>query len=502
MVNHEIQLFDALGSPFEGTRPRAFDAAEKEIRMSKKNMLPRFARTDLGNAEMFAHVMRDSLRYDHKRDRWLVWHKHWWTIDNDGAISRRAKDTSRIRAEAALCRGGEEGDRETKWALYSESLPRLEAMVKLARVETPLSDIGEGWDSDPMLLGVANGVIDLRTGTLRDGKPEDKITLHSDIIYDPSAQCPRFIEFIDQVFSGDSDLIEFVQRAIGYCLTGDTREQCLFACHGGGSNGKSTLLEVIRFILGGYAYNLPFSAFELDKRSSIPNDLAPLPGRRFVTAIETNESAQLNEGRIKLLTGCDPLSARFLRCEFFTFVPVGKYWLSFNNAPMVMDYSHGFWRRVRIIPFRKQFDGAAADDELLTKLKTEGAGILAWAVQGCLKWLEVGLEMPQAIRDATAAYREESDPLADFIEELIVVGPGERVEAGTLYDKYIGWASDNFERALDRKAFSRRLIAKGFVKKRVGKNRTWTWFGISLRCTNETKLPLMLSTPSGGRERT
>jgi len=470
--------------------------------MGKKKMLPRFARTDAVNAELFAFISKDDLRYDHKQRRWLMWSGHCWSIATGGAIMRRAKDVTRIRAEAALCLGGEEKDAETNWALNSESLARLEAMVKLAQGEAPLSDSGEGWDSGPMLLGVANGVIDLRNGTLRDGKPEDKITLHSDIVYDLGARCPRFEKFIDEVFGGDRDLIEFVQRAIGYCLTGDTREQCLFACHGGGSNGKSTLLEVIRFILGGYAYNLPFSAFELDKLSSIPNDLAPLPGRRFVTAIETNESAQLNEGRIKLLTGCDPISARFLRREFFTFVPVAKYWLSFNSPPMVMDYSHGFWRRVRIIPFLMQFDGAAVDDELLEKLKSEGLGILAWAVRGCLKWRESGLEMPQAIKEATEAYREESDPLADFIEEYFVIGPEEHVEVGAVRDKYIGWASDNFERPLARKDFSKRLEAKGCKKKKVGKSRTWTWFGIGLRSANETKLPLMPLTTSGGRERT
>jgi len=470
--------------------------------MGKKHKVPQFARTDAGNAEMFAHISSGDLRFDHKQRRWLTWSGNWWSVAAGGEIMGRAKDVARMRADTAQRLGGEEKDAETNWALNSESLARLEAMVKLAQGEAPLSDSGEGWDSDPMLLGVANGVIDLRTGILRDGKPEDKITLHSDIAYDPNATCPRFTEFIFEVFEGDSELIEFVHRAIGYCLTGNTKEQCLFACQGGGSNGKSTLLEVNRFILGGYAYNLPFSAFELDKRSSIPNDLAPLPGKRFITAIETNESAKLNEGRIKLLTGCDPISARFMRREFFTFVPVGKYWLSFNNPPMVMDSSHGFWRRVRIIPFRKQFDGSEVDDKLLEKLKAEAPGILNWAVQGCLKWQETGLGIPPAIQLATQAYREECDPLAEFIEEYCVIGPEEKVEVGLLLDKYIGWASDNFERPISRKDFTKRLVAKGFKKKKHGKNGTWTWFGIGLTSANTTEMTLMLTTQSGGRERT
>lgn len=455
--------------------------------MSKRSVLPQFARTDAGNAEMFARVSRDDLRYDHKQRRWLVWSGHWWSIETDGAIMRRAKEVARLRAEAAqTILSRKELEAENAWAVTSESLGHLEAMVKLATVEPPLADSGEGWDSDPMLLGVANGVIDLRTSIRRDGKPEDKISLHSDIAYDPEAQCPRFRQFIDEVFDHDQDLIEFIQPAIGYCLTGSTQEQCLFVCQGGGSNGKSTLLEVMRHIMGGYAYNLPFSALELEKRSSIPNDLAPLPGKRFVTAIETNERAQLNEGRIKLLTGCDPISARFMRREFFTFVPVAKYWLCFNNPPMVADDSHGFWRRVRMIPFRRQFDGDAVDDGLLEKLKAEGPGILAWAVQGCLKWQTSGLPMPKAIEEATVAYREENDPLAEFIEARCVVASGAHVEAGALWDAYLSCASDSMERnALDRKAFSQRLRGKRFEKRKVGKERKWTWFGIELRQTAE-----------------
>ena len=169
-------------------------------------------------------------------------------------------------------------------------------------------------------------------------------------------RAPRFDRFLKEVFGDDTDLIGYIQRAVGYSLTGATAEQCFFCCYGDGANGKSTFLNAIRNVVGGYGCNLPFSAFELEARASIPNDVATLPGRRFVTAIETAESSQLNAARIKALTGSDPITARLLHREFFTFEPVSKFWLAFNHRPVVTDDSHGFWRRVHLIPFLRRFD--------------------------------------------------------------------------------------------------------------------------------------------------
>lgn len=466
----------------------------------------KFPQTDAGNSEFFASNNAQDLRYDHSRKRWLVWRGHWWSEDINGLVYRRAISVVRMRAHLALEMSDDNKDKksELKWAGRSESRARLEAMLELAQSAYPLFDSGEGWDSDPIMLGVANGVIDLRSGTLRDGRPEDKITLHTEIPFIPDAQCPRFLQFLHEIFGSDRELVEYIQRVVGYCLTGDVSEQCLFLTFGSGANGKSTFLEVLKFIFGMYAYNLPFSAFELSARASIPNDVAAIVGKRLVTAVETSESAKWNEARIKGLTGGDEITARHLYHEFFRFNPTGKFFLAVNHLPEVADESDGFWRRIRLIPFLKQFStsNGTADKNLLAKLKAEGPGILTWAVQGCLKWLESGLGISPAIREATAAYREDSDPLADFIEECCNIGPREQSEVGALRDKYIGWASDNFERALSRKDFSRRLEAKGPQKKKHGKNRAWTWFGIGLRSANVTELPLMASTQSGGRERT
>lgn len=343
--------------------------------MGAKRRLP--PRTDAGNAELFAALFRDRLRFDHARHRWLWYAEHWWTTDADGGIMRLAKDTARFRLKnSANIDDDHEREQEAKWALQSESLPRLQAMLTLAQSEKPIADDGRKWDLNPWLLGVINGVVDLKTGKLRPGKLNDQITLHSEIVFDRDATSPRFQRFIEEIFDGDPDLISYVHRAVGYSLTGDTSEQCFFCCHGEGANGKTTFLNGIRYVLGSYACNLPFSAFELAARSAISNDIATLPGRRFVTAIETDELATLNAARIKAVTGGDPITARLLYHENFTFNPVAKFWLAFNHRPVVADDSHGFWRRVHMIPFNCQFNPDAEPD-LPDKLRAEAPGILA-----------------------------------------------------------------------------------------------------------------------------
>lgn len=192
-------------------------------------------------------------------------------------------------------------------------------------------------------------------------------------------------------------------------------------------------------MFGGYAYNLPFSAFELKARSSIPNEIAALAGKRFVTAIETNESVELNEGRIKALTGSDPITARFLYGEFFTFEPHGKYWLAFNHKPNVSDDSPGFWRRVRLVPFSQQFMGSKVDSQLLSTLKAEAPGILSWAVQGALEWQREGLKTPELVMEASREYQAESDVLRDFIDERCAVDANSKTLAARLWQEYVNW---------------------------------------------------------------
>ena len=402
-----------------------------------------FPLTDAGNAELFAALYGHILRFDHARNRWLIWEEHRWAPDSDGEVRRLAKKAARVRYRTAL--DIEDLDLRGKTAssaVRSESRQRLDACLALARSEHPIADSGMTWDPDPYLLGVANGVVDLRTGMIRSGHPDDRLTMQVPVQYHVKAECPRWQQFLHQVFQRDEELIGFVQRALGYSLTGSVREQVLFLCHGTGSNGKSVFLDMLRNVLGDYAMNIPFTVLELQQRPSLTNDLASMAGRRLVTSSETNESTRLNEARIKALTGGDPITARFLYSESFTYEPVAKFWLAVNHLPRVRDDSYGFWRRVRVLPFNEQFTGDDADKGLPFKLLEELPGILNWGVQGALNWRLVGLAPPSAVMTATQAYRKDNDELDGFVADCCVVADGVRAEPGHLFSEYQRWSKE------------------------------------------------------------
>ena len=434
-----------------------------------------FHRTDSGNAEMFTQLYGDRVRFDHRRGRWLLWGDHHWREDIDGAVYRLAKEAVRQRYLAALSLDDlDERAVQAKFAVASENRQRLEALLALARNELPISNAGDAWDSNEWLLGVSDGVVDLRTGHLLPGDPGQMITQFAPVRYDPLATCPRWLQFLAEVFEDDTELIDFICKAVGHSLTGDISEQCLFICHGVGSNGKSVFLVTLRSLSGSYAYNSPFSTFELHSRSSIPNDVAPLASKRLVTASEVNDGTRLNEARLKALTGGDPITARFLNHEFFTFVPEAKFWLAVNHRPKVEDLSYGFWRRVRLIPFNRTFV-TDQDKKLVERLQRELPGIFAWAVQGCLAWQQDGLGVPRAVIEATETYRTESDPLSQFLEECCVIRPDLTCGATEVYLEYVRWtASQGMKESekLTSTKFGTKLGAR-FEKKRKGRGNVY-----------------------------
>ena len=459
-----------LGPPSNGQRPSPIPVS--------------FPRTDSGNAELFTRLYGHRLRYDHRRKRWLLWIDHWWKPDVDEEVLRLAKEATRQRYQAApdLFDDPDELKAEAKWAISSESRMRLEAMLALAQAERPIADSGDGWDADPWLLGVANGVVDLRTGALRKGRPDDRITMHSPVRHDPEAQCQHWLAFLREVFGDDDELIDFIWRACAYSLTGLTNEECHFLCWGSGCNGKGTFQRVQRDILGDYAANTPFSTLEMSSRNSIPNDLAALYGKRLVTASELNEAVRLNEARMKMLAGQDPVTARFLHGEFFTFVPNAKFWLAVNHKPIVNDDSTGFWRKIRLIPFTQCFEGRA-DRNLKDALRPEYPGILTWMVDGCLEWQRRGLEPPQSVRAATEQYRAESDPIADFLRERCATAAELTARAGELYIAYQSWAIKQGLKEREQLTNTRfgRLMGQRFPK---DSDREGTFYqGVALRST-------------------
>lgn len=396
-----------------------------------------FPLTDTGNAELIAYQYGDRLRFDHRQGRWLAWAEHHWINDPDGEPVRLAIEAARVRfRDSEHILDTKERERAAKWAIGSEARPRIDAALHIAKNLPPVADSGEGWDSDSWLLGCANGIVDLRTGNLRPGRPEDRMTMSTAVAYDPTAKAPRFERFLEEVFEVDDQLIDYVQRALGYSTTGDVSEQSIHICCGQGANGKSTFFNAIRSALGDYAHNAPFSAFEARARDTIPTEIADLDRRRFVTASETGESRRLNESRVKALSGGDPISARHLFGRFFTFDATCKIWLGVNHRPAVKDDSHGFWRRVRLIPFDRQFGEGEADSRLIERLRGEAEGILVWLVKGARHWQDFGLHAPESVLDATEAYREESDPLAEFLAQRCEIDGGLHESSRDLFDAY------------------------------------------------------------------
>ena len=318
-------------------------------------------------------------------------------------------------------------------------------------------------DCDPFLLNVENGTIDLRTGKLRPHRADDFITKLAPIKFDPDASCPRFEAFLDQIFDGDQELIRFLQRALGYSLTGVATEQVFFLLFGTGANGKSTLMELLALGLGDYALAAPPGLLLAKKWEGHPTDLADLFGARMVITSEVKTDACWDEERIKRLTGGDTIKARRMREDFWSFQPTHKIFLSTNHKPATNDSSIGFWRRVRMIPFTVTIPEEDRDPNLLTQLKGELPGVLAWAVRGCLMWQQKGLGSCSAVDKATAAYRAESDQIASFVEECCQLGHLHEAQAQLLYRAYLDWANARKEPSFSIKVFGSRLREMGFT---------------------------------------
>ena len=440
-------------------------AIEAEVFSADRNMdLEKIPQTDIGNAEMLAAFYGDRLRFDHRRNRWLVWEKSRWVTDNDGEVQRLVIDTIRRRMEIVIhIQDSAKRKEAIKFCLQSESASHYRAIAEIGKVLRPITDNGKGWDADPWLLGCTNGVVDLKTGQLHQGHPTERISMSTKQDYDPDAKAPRWEAFLSQVFNGDQEMISFVQKAFGYAITGDVREQCLFLCWGGGANGKSTLLTTIRKAIGEYANNTSFSTFELSQRGSQSNDLAALSAARLVTAAETNETSRLNEARVKAITGGDPITARFLYSEYFDYIPGFKVFLAMNHLPAIYGTDTGIWRRIRLIPFTVSFLGRE-DKTLDAQLEHELPGILAWLVRGALLWQQDGLTPPETVTKATEAYRMDSDLVLQFLESETVLHEKARIKAGDLYGLYLKWCQSNHDDPMNQQTFGRRMRERGFEK--------------------------------------
>jgi len=441
-----------------------------------------FPDTDAGNAEAFALLHGHRFRFDHSKERWLVWNERYWEADVDNEAERAALDTARWRRWAvrlALASHSRAAFLRFKWAFDSESVQRVKATLESAKSIGSLATTTGEYDGDPFLLTVGDGTLELRVGKLCPARPEDLITRATDIPYNPDASCPRWLDFLAEVFAGDMELISFIWRAVGYTLTGDTREQCLFILYGTGANGKTTFLQTVRKILGTHALTTPFSTFMIQRYPGAPrNDLAALHGARMAIASEAGQQASFDEPVIKHVTGGDRIACRFLYGEFFEYEPRFKVWLATNYKPTIQGTDEAIWRRIRLVPFNQQFKGDKRDLRLGEKLEGELPGILAWAVRGCLAWQQEGLGRPRTVVEATREYRAESDQVGRFLRERCITGPDYSTPGRNLYAAYIRWCQEQGEKPETNVAFAGHIARQGLGKKRTRRGYIYEGLGL------------------------
>ena len=431
--------------------------------------------TELGNSQRITNYFGDNIRYCGTWKKWLGWNDQngAWQMDDDGQVQRLAKKTiQNIFYEASKMVDSQERKALIKWGFASESVAKIQAMIKLAESEERIAISPNDLDLNPWLLNCMNGTIDLRTGELKDHDKSDLITKSIPVIYDPNAKCPKWLKFLDRIMGGNQKLISFLQRTAGYSLTGDTREQCFFIFHGAGANGKSTYIKTIGSLLGDYAQAASFETFLSKKQGNVANnDIARMQGKRFISAVEAEGGRKLAENIIKQVTGGDVITARFLYAEYFEFIPQFKIFLAANHKPKIGCNDSAIWRRVKLIPFNEKISEDEKIDDLDDQLKEELSGILNWGIKGCLYWQSEGLKTPDEVESATKEYRNEMDTVAEFISECCDLEPNHKETPTNLYDAYKRNCELNGEEYLSMKEFGQSLNDKGFSTNRSnGKN--------------------------------
>lgn len=442
--------------------------------------------SDLGNAERFVRDTSGEFsgpwcRFVPHWKKWIYWDGKRWEIDQTGDIYYFAKQTIRkIYSEAAAAENDTRRKQLARHAGQSESAASITNMLRLAQTEIGIAIKPDDLDGARHLVTCLSHTLDLSENfQARAHELGDLITKLAPVEYRRDVGCPRWEDFLHEIMNGRSELVRFLQRAVGYSLTGETSERCLFFLHGGGRNGKTTLLEVLRDILGDYAMQTPPETLLAKRPGGIPNDVARLKGARFVTAAETPDGRRMAEALIKGLTGGDTISARFMRGEWFDFAVEAKIWLCSNHKPIISGTDPAIWDRILMIPFDVRFEGDQVDKGLRDKLLAERIGIFRWAVDGAREWRRDGLKVPDEVRAATQCYRTENDVLGAFLGECCVSFRDASVVANELHKAYTAWAKENGEEPLSCRKLGDRLRERGFETKKDGNGYTrWQSLGL------------------------
>lgn len=438
--------------------------------------------TDLGNAYRLVEQFGADLRYVRRIKVWLRWTGDRWLEDDGISVAEAARETVvGILRDAAEARDEQRQRNLMKWGLNSQAAGRLEAMVRLASDDRRLCVYPEQMDADPYLLGVENGVLDLRAGTLLAPTREQLVTKQAAVAFDRTARCDRWLAFLDEVMCGDAEMVAYLKRVLGYTLTGDISEQAMWILYGIGNNGKSVLVDVLMRMLGDYAVVVaPDTLLVKRGNDNIPNDVARLHGARLVTCGEPEDGRALKEGLVKSVTGGDRITARYLRKEFFDFYPQFKLFLVTNHKPHIRGDDVGIWRRLRLVGFDWSVPAEKRDKHLTTHLLAERSGILNWLLEGCLEWQRSALAEPEKVRKATAQYRHDEDDVRQFVRECCMKAEGKTTRIKYLHEAYKAWCADEGRIPKGKTKLGERLHELGYPKQARDSTGNTVFHGIRL----------------------
>ena len=457
-----------------------------------------YPQTDMGNALLFLRLFGKNIHWDEEGGGWIVWAQMRWF---KGMLARKElmrlikkflnKLYSQAKSPVPLrTRNGEPVslDAALQHAESSSQRARIMAMLELVK-EMPGVRISRlELDRSPYLLGVGNGVVDMTKATLVENDPKELITRYARARYFKTAPAPEFMKFLSDICLGRKDLMDFLQEVVGYTLSGSAKEEAFFLLVGTGANGKSTFVETILYLIGDYGIGMPGNAFIKSNSRAIQNEFARLPGVRMATGSEANPDVSIDEAKVQRGTGADTMTARFIGKEYFDFRSTAKFFLSVNTLPKIIGANNGIFRRFIVIPFDGDFRDSM-DRDKPEKLKGEIDGILAWAVEGFMRWHKRGhLEQPACVIEASAAYREEMDTVQTFLNACCTLAPDASTALTTLFDAYQKWGEERLVDTVGKHIFGGLMVQKGFKKKKSG---PWSWKGVALKAT-----PLAASTPA------
>ncbi len=420
-------------------------------KQSSTSPLDGFDLTEDGVALAFTAEHQDLLRFDHTRGAWFQWTGKAWRQDE----TKLAFSWSRRICRRLAKQAGTEG----KVLAVMAKAATAAAVERFAQSDPALAVTSAIWDRDPFLLGTPGGTLNLRTGELREPTSDDHITKLTAVAPALMPECPMWLAFLEQATNGDDGLIRFLRQWCGYCLTGDTREHALLFGYGSGGNGKGVFLNTVSRIMGDYARNAAMDTFTASSTDKHPTDLAMLRGARLVTASETEEGRAWAEARIKALTGGDTITARFMRQDFFEYVPQFKLTIIGNHKPVLKNVDDAAKRRFNVVPFVHK--PAKPDLQLEHKLKGEWPQILRWMIEGCLDWQKHGLVRPEVVKNTTAEYFSEQDTVNQWVIEFCTLGATQSETLETLFKSWTAYALANGEKPGTSKWFSQTLSRLG-----------------------------------------